>query len=109
MDLAHAGNPLAVSLVRNSGLQIGEVLATAVSLVNPGVLVMGGDVNLAQEHFMPALKERLFQRTQPLATRDLVVTTSALGERAGVAGAVALVVEEVCSAGSVDRALAAQS
>ena len=109
MDLAHSGNPLAVSLVRNSGLQIGEVLATAVSLVNPGVLVMGGDVNLAQEHFMPALKERLFQRTQPLATRDLVVTTSTLGERAGVAGAVALVVEEVCSAGSVDRALAAQT
>jgi predicted NBD/HSP70 family sugar kinase len=109
MDLAHNGNPLAVSLVRSSGLQIGEVLATAVSLINPGVLVVGGDVTRAQEHFMPALKERLFQRTQPLATHDLHVVTSELGDRAGVAGGVALVVEEIYSAGSVDRALAART
>ncbi|WP_219416770.1 ROK family transcriptional regulator [Pseudonocardia nigra] len=109
MDLAHRGDPLAVSLVRSSGLQIGEVLATAVSLINPGVLVVGGDVTRAQEHFMPALKERLFQRTQPLATRDLRVTTSDLGDRAGVAGGVALVVEEIYSAGSVDRALATRA
>jgi predicted NBD/HSP70 family sugar kinase len=107
MELAHRGDPLAVSLVRSSGLQIGEVLATAVSLINPGLLVVGGDVTQAQEHFMPALKERLYQRTQPLATHDLRVVTSELGDRAGVAGGVALVVEEIYSAGSVDRALAA--
>lgn len=106
VDLAHAGNPAAVSLVRRSGLEIGEVLATAVSLINPGLLVVGGDVIRAEEHFMPALKERLFQRTQPLATRDLQIITSRLGDRAGVTGATAMVVDAVYSAGSVDRALA---
>lgn len=103
--LAHASNPLAVSLVRAAGLQIGDVLATAVSLLNPAALVVGGDVVEAQEHFMPALKERLFRRTQPLATSDLQITTSVLGDRAGVAGAVALVVDEVYSVASVDQAL----
>ncbi|MDQ3577778.1 MAG: ROK family protein, partial [Actinomycetota bacterium] len=109
MDLAHAGHALAVSLVRDSGLQLGEVLATAVSLINPGVLVIGGDVVRAQEHFMPALQERLFHRTQPLATRDLQVVTSGLGDRAGIAGAVAMVVEGVYSANAVDRTLAART
>ncbi|WP_203454006.1 ROK family transcriptional regulator [Jiangella aurantiaca] len=106
VDLARAGDPRAVALVRRSGLQIGDVLAAAVSLLNPGALVVGGDVIRAQEHFMPALQERLHQRTQPLATQDLQVSTSVLGDGAGVAGAVAMVVEAVYSAASVDLALA---
>ncbi|TDE01990.1 ROK family transcriptional regulator [Jiangella asiatica] len=107
VDLAHTGDPRAVALLRRSALQIGDVLATAVSLLNPELLVVGGDVIRAKEHFMPALQERLYQRTQPLATQDLQVTTSALGDRAGTSGAVAMVVDSVYSPAAVDRALAA--
>jgi len=95
-----------VAFVREAGLLLGEVLATVVSLLNPQVLMIGGDPMRAQEHFMVAVRERLYQRTQPLATRDLQIRTSTLGDRAGVIGAAHLVLDEVLSAESVDRRLA---
>jgi len=107
--LAQSGDPDAVAFVREAGLLLGDVLATAVSLLNPQVLMIGGDLMRAQEHFMVAVRERLYQRTQPLATRDLQIVSSTLGDRAGVTGAARLVVEELFSADSVDRQLAGAS
>jgi predicted NBD/HSP70 family sugar kinase len=106
VQLAEQGDIQAVALIRNAGLLIGDVLATSVSLLNPQVLMIGGDLQRAQDHFMTALRERLYQRTQPLATRELLVLTSVLGERSGISGAARLVVDEVFSAESVDQMLA---
>jgi anti-sigma factor RsiW len=50
--------------------------------------------------------QRLLQRSQPLATRRLVVASSELGDRAGVAGAVEMVRGQVFSAAAVDARLA---
>lgn len=108
VQLALQRDPTAVSLIREAGHDLGGVLATAVSLLNPQALMIGGDLVEPQEHLMVSLKESLYQRTQPLATRDLQVLTSTLGDHSGVAGATRLVVEGVYSAASVDRALAAQ-
>lgn len=108
VQLAGLRDPAAVSLIREAGQHLGGVLATAVSLLNPQALMIGGDLVEPQEHLMVSLKESLYQRTQPLATRDLLVLTSTLGDHAGVAGATRLVVDGVYSAESVDRALAAQ-
>jgi predicted NBD/HSP70 family sugar kinase len=105
--LARERDTEAVALIREAGLQLGGVLATAVSLLNPQVLMIGGDLVEPQEHFMVSLKESLYQRTQPLATRDLQIRTSTLGDHAGVVGATSLVVEGVFSAEAVDRRLAA--
>ena len=82
------------------------MLATSVSLLNPDVLVVGGDLQLAQDHFMAALKERIYQRTQPLATREMRILAGTLGERSGIVGAARLVIDAVFSAESVDRMLA---
>ncbi len=59
-----------------------------------------------QDHFVGAVRERLYQRTQPQAARGLRVVASSLGDRAGVVGAARLALEEVLSAEAVDRALA---
>jgi predicted NBD/HSP70 family sugar kinase len=106
VELASTGHAEATRLVREAGLVIGDVLATAVSLLNPRVLALGGDLALLQDHFVGAVCERLYQRTQPQAARGLRVVASALGDRAGVVGAARLALEEVLSAEAVDRALA---
>jgi predicted NBD/HSP70 family sugar kinase len=108
VDLALGGDAEATRMVREAGLMIGDVLATAVSLLNPRMLVLGGDLGLLQDHFVGAVRERLYQRTQPQAARRLQVVASALGDRAGVVGAARLALEEVLSAEAVDRALAAR-
>jgi len=106
VELTRTGHAEATRLVREAGLMIGDVLATAVSLLNPRILALGGDLGLVHDHFVGAVRERLYQRTQPQAARGLRVVASNLGDRAGVVGAAVSALEAVLSAEAVDRALA---
>ncbi|MFC0111483.1 ROK family protein [Kibdelosporangium aridum] len=103
VELVRAGNPNAVELARQAGRLVGEVLSTVVCLVNPQVLVIAGD--LAETQFVAGVREVLYQRALPRATRNLDVVTSDLDDRAGVLGLRAMVVESVYAPAAVDREL----
>jgi predicted NBD/HSP70 family sugar kinase len=90
-ELLAAGHPEATGLAREAGRRVGDVLATVVTLLNPGVLMIAGD--LAGTPFLTGVRELLYQRALPRSTAHLEVVTSRLGERAGLVGAGALVVE----------------
>ena len=98
--LIAAGDPDACRLAREAGQLVGEVLATVVCLLNPGVLVIAGD--LAETHFVTGVREVLYQRALPRATQHLQVAIGQLGERAAILGAHAMVVEDVFSPAIVD-------
>ena len=95
VELTRAGLPAAVQLVRHSGRLIGEVLAAAVNFYNPSVIVIGGDVADAQEQLLASIREVVYQRSLPLATRHLRIARSPLEDRAGVIGAAAMVTERI--------------
>lgn len=105
--LVQDGVSEAVVLTRDAGRLLGQVLATAVSLLNPQLLVLGGDMGSTHEHFLLGMRESVYARTQPLATRSLTIATSILGDRAGVVGASELVRDRVFSSAAVDLAVAA--
>ena len=92
-DLLAAGHPEAAALAREAGRRVGDVLATVVTLLNPGVLMIAGD--LAGTPFLTGVRELLYQRALPRSTAHLDVVTSRLGDRAGLVGAGALVVEHL--------------
>ena len=107
VELARAGEGAAVQLVRESGRLIGEVLAASVNLFNPAVIVIGGDVSQAHEQLLAGIREVVYQRSLPLATRHLRIVRSQLEDRAGVIGAAVMVIEHVLSPATVDAAIAA--
>jgi predicted NBD/HSP70 family sugar kinase len=98
-----AGQPDAVRLAREAGQRVGEVLTTVVCLLNPGVLMIAGD--LAETHFVTGVREVLYQRALPRATRNLQVVTGQLGERAALQGAAHLVVEHLYAPARADARL----
>ncbi|WP_307619051.1 ROK family transcriptional regulator [Streptomyces sp. V3I7] len=100
-----AGQPDAVRMAREAGQRVGEVLATVVTLLNPGVLVIAGD--LAGSPFLTGVRELLYQRAMPRTTAHLQVVTSSLGERAGLRGTAAMVVEHLYAPERADARLAA--
>ncbi|MFF5441057.1 ROK family protein [Streptomyces achromogenes] len=104
-DLLAAGHPEAAALAREAGRQVGDVLATVVTLLNPGVLMIAGD--LAGTPFLTGVRELLYQRALPRSTAHLDVVTSRLGDRAGLVGAGALVVEHLYAPERVEERLAA--
>ena len=104
-DLLVAGHPGATALAREAGRVVGDVLATVVTLLNPGVLMIAGD--LAGTPFLTGVRELLYQRALPRSTAHLDVVTSKLGERAGLVGAGALVVEHLYAPERAEQRLVA--
>lgn len=102
VQLVRAGNPDAVRVVTAAGRALGDVLSTAVSLLNPDVVVIGGDVVHAHERFLLGVRETLLARSQPLATARLTIAPSALGDRAGIIGAAAMVADGIFGSAAVD-------
>ncbi|QTD98403.1 ROK family transcriptional regulator [Streptomyces cyanogenus] len=102
-DLLAAGHPEAAALAREAGRRVGDVLATVVTLLNPGVLMIAGD--LAGTPFLTGVRELLYQRALPRSTAHLDVVTSRLGDRAGLIGAGALVVEHLYAPERVEERL----
>jgi predicted NBD/HSP70 family sugar kinase len=107
VELVRAGNPTAIRSVREAGRTLGEVLAGTVNFFNPGVIVIGGDIAEAHEHLLAGVREGIFSRSLPLATRDLRIVPSRLGDRAGVIGAATMAIEHVLAPSMIDQALAA--
>ncbi|MDO8209416.1 ROK family transcriptional regulator [Conexibacter sp. CPCC 206217] len=103
--LVRGGDGPATQLVREAGRNLGEVLAGCVNFFNPEVIVVGGDVGRASQQLLAGVREVIFQRSLPLATDALRVVPSELGDRAGIVGAAALVIEHVLSPAAIDRAL----
>ncbi|MEU6736109.1 ROK family protein [Streptomyces physcomitrii] len=101
-----AGDPEAARLAREAGRRLGEVLATVVTLLNPGVLMLAGD--LAGTPFLTGVRELLYERALPRSTAHLEIVTPRLGERAGLVGAAALVVEDLYAPARVEERLAAR-
>jgi predicted NBD/HSP70 family sugar kinase len=104
--LVREADSKATSLVRTAGRYLGEVVAAAVSMFNPSVVVVGGDVAMAHERFLAGVREVVYQRSTPLATRFLRISESRLGDRAGIIGAAAMVLDQILSAAAVDRMIA---
>ncbi len=105
VDLARGGNADAVRIISAAGRALGDVLSTAVSLLNPNVVVIGGDIVHAHEWFLLGVRDTLTARSQPLSTAHLTVAPSILGDRAGITGAAAMVSDLVFSRDAVDAAV----
>jgi predicted NBD/HSP70 family sugar kinase len=104
--LVQSGDAAAIAKVQEAGRTLGVVLATAVSLLNPGVLVLAGDMARTREHYLTGIRETVYRRSLPYTTRNLEIVTSSLGDRAGIVGMAVIVMEHVLSAAAVDTALA---
>jgi predicted NBD/HSP70 family sugar kinase len=94
--------PTVLQLVRQAGRDIGEVLAAAVNLLNPSVIVIGGSLAQVGEHLIAGVREVVYQRSLPLATQHLRIASFRTGESAGVVGAAVMVIEHSLAPDRVD-------
>src|SRR5918992_1289201 len=55
--LVQEGDPDAISAVRTAGQLAGEVLTTVVSVLNPEILVLAGEMAQTNEYFVTGMRE----------------------------------------------------
>jgi predicted NBD/HSP70 family sugar kinase len=97
VKLAQAGNPRAVRSVRVAGRRVGEVVAALVNFYNPATIVIGGVLSELHDDLLAGIRGVVYHWALPLATRRLVIETTALGRRAGVLGASVLAAQHAMS------------
>jgi glucokinase-like ROK family protein len=92
---ASHGDAASIELLTNAGRLIGSTLAGIVNFFNPSLVVIGGGVAGSGDLLLATIRESVYRRSLPLATRDLLVTRSSLGKLAGVTGAASMVTDEL--------------
>ena len=109
-DVARAaafGDPASVELLRSAGRRVGHMLASVVNFFNPSLVVIGGGVAQSGDQLLAAVRETVYRRSLPLATRELQIHRSSLGSLGGVIGTSALVVDQLFGRASIERWLPA--
>ncbi len=111
-DVARAasfGDPVALALLQGAGRRVGRMLASVVNFFNPSLVVIGGGVAQSGDQLLAAVRETVYRRSLPLATRDLLIQRSSLGAQAGIIGASAMVVDQLFARENIGTWLGAGS
>ncbi|WP_073391703.1 ROK family transcriptional regulator [Jatrophihabitans endophyticus] len=95
VNAIRSGDIAAQRLLRTSGRILGRAIADAVNLVNPRVVAVGGQLAHVDEQLLAGIREVVYRRSLPLATRDLLIVRSRLDPRAGVVGLAHLLADEL--------------
>lgn len=92
---AEEGDSLGITLIQRSARVVGEAIAALVNMFNPGVIVLGGAVTSAGEVFLAEVRQRVYELSLPLATRDLSIVQSVNDVREPLRGGAELAREQL--------------
>lgn len=106
IDLVDKQKPEAIMLLRKAGRVIGEAVSDIVSLLNPAAIVVGGTLARGGEFLLSGIRELVYQRCLPLATRELRIMAVASPEHGPILGAARLVLDDLFSPAKVDQLIA---
>jgi predicted NBD/HSP70 family sugar kinase len=108
-EMLRTGDPLAVRLIREASALLGETVASLINVYNPARLVLSGPLTAMTDDLLAGVRAVAYQRALPLATRNLTLTHSVIGDLAGVVGGVVLGIEQALSPESLrSRSVAAR-
>jgi glucokinase len=90
-EAARAGDALAISAFERAGYYLGIAVANYLAIFDPSILIFGGGVSQVGELLFKPFEESLRKHTfYPHYLDNLVITKAALGDDAGLLGALAL-------------------
>jgi len=97
-DGAAHGDPASIELLQRCGQSVGRMLAAMVNFFNPSLIVVGGGVADAGDLLLATVRQVVYGRSLPLATRTLDLRRSSLGDDGGILGVATMVLDELFSA-----------
>jgi N-acetylglucosamine repressor len=89
-ELARRGDPAAVTTVERAGRALGLALSHAVNLLNPELILLGGDIVAGQDVLTPLLRKELGRHVLPHLARVVEIAASDLGPDVRLRGAASL-------------------
>ena len=109
VQLAREGDPGCRRVIADVGRHVGMGVASLCNLLNPRQAILGGELAEAGELVLGPIRESVARYAIPSAARQLLVVPGALGSRAEVLGALALVLSEMGDATVLEESLGGRS
>ncbi len=92
LSLADAGDAGARRVLADAGRAVGRALASVCSVLDPRLIVVGGEVAQAGDLLIDGIRESISRAMTPSAGHAVRVVVGDLGDRAEVLGAIALAI-----------------
>jgi glucokinase len=90
-EAAGQGDELAIQALARAGTFLGKALASYLHMFNPSIVILGGGVSFSGKFLMDPIKESLVKHVMDQSyLADLVIAHAALGDNAGLMGALTL-------------------
>jgi predicted NBD/HSP70 family sugar kinase len=106
LTLLAAGDPDAQAAVADAGRAVGRALAMLVNVLNPRLVVLGGELAQTGDTLLGAVRATLDHDAVAPSAAAVTVTAGTLGDRAEVLGAAGAVIEDAPAALAVRAARA---
>jgi len=93
-ESALMGDKLAVSLIKQTGFYLGMGLVNLVNLLNPEVIIVGGNISCVADILLESAREVVSSKALSTPARRVKILPSSLGKNAGIIGAATLVLDQ---------------
>jgi predicted NBD/HSP70 family sugar kinase len=90
IDLAELNDPISARILNEAGRSLGSVLAGLCDLINPTLLIIGGELGSSGKPLIDGVRASVNRFAQPSTSSAISVVPAALGRRAELVGAVQL-------------------
>jgi glucokinase len=95
-EAALKGDALAQEAFERAGYYLGLMIANYLMIFNPSIVILGGGVSMTGDLLLEPVRKTVYQSVlSEHYLQDLVITQAALGDDAGLYGALALAREQV--------------
>lgn len=103
---ALAGDPICTQVVQRAGAYLGTALANLINVLNPALIILGGDLVAADRLLLDAVRTSIRQRAMPKAVAESEVVISRLGRDAVAVGAATIAMQNAFRPANLARTLA---
>lgn len=90
LERARRGDSTALSIFERAGRAIGSALSTAISLLDPELVILGGDLIMAEDVMLPIIRDQIRLQTRPRSLEVVKIVVSGLGLDIRLRGAASL-------------------
>lgn len=103
LKLLATEEPGAVDVVRTAAHALGEAVSILCNTLNPRRIALTGVITVVSDEMLAGVRAVVYSQARPLATRNLVIGTSVLGEASGIAGGLVVAIRSVLSPKNMNR------
>ncbi len=90
LERARHGDTIAMSVFERAGRAIGSALSAAISLLDPEIVILGGDLIVAEDVLLPIVWDQIRLETRPRSLEVVKIVVSGLGLDIRLKGAASL-------------------